>query len=112
MPKPSNDNPMLEDVMALGGNLLSNIFGARHELRAQAKARFGGLSQQLGLVSREEFDAAFAMLAKARDRQEELAARLATIEAKLNLSSAKTPVKTKKSNLPSVKNSDRRPKRG
>jgi len=93
----------VEDMLTLGTGVLSNLAEARHELKAQAKQRAGTVARGLDLVSREEFDVAFAMVAKARDRQEELAARLARIEKHLNLSSGKKPVKTKKINLPSVK---------
>lgn len=93
----------LEDMLTLSTGVLSNLAEARHELKAQAKHRAGAVVRNLDLVSREEFDAAFAMLAKARNAQEDLAARLTRIERHLNLSSAKKSVKTKKTNLPSVK---------
>ena len=98
----------LEDMMTLGSGVLSNLAEARHELKSQARQRAGSVARGLDLVSREEFDAAFAMLAKARNAQEDLAARLARIEAHLNLSkpapkTAKKTVKTPKVNLPSVK---------
>ena len=93
----------LEDIMTLGSGVLSNLAEVRHELKSQARQRAGSVARGLDLVSREEFDAAFAMLAKARDTQEELAKRLEVIETLLNLSSAKKVVKKKKINLPSVK---------
>ena len=96
-----------EDMMTLAGGVLNNLIESRHELKAQARARAGSMARGLDLVTREEFDAAFAMLAKARDMQEDLAARLNRIEAQLGLSSAAKPVKTKKKNLPSVKPSRR-----
>lgn len=97
----------VEDMLTLGSGVLNNLAEARHELKAQARQRVGSVARELDLVSREEFDAAFAMLAKARDMQEDLAARLSQIESHLNLSSGKKPakkmVKTGKKNLPSVK---------
>jgi BMFP domain-containing protein YqiC len=99
---------LIDDIMSLGGNVLGNILGARHEMKAQAKQRMSSLSRQLDLVSRGEFDAAFAMLAKARTMQEELAERLDNLEAKLNLSSGRMSVSAKKRRLPSVKKSNRR----
>lgn len=101
---------LIDDVMALGGNLLGNILGARHEVRAQAEQRFESLAQRFNFVSRSEFDAAFAMLAKARAAQEELRERIGAIEAKLNLSSAAKGRKTAKARLPSVKKDNRRKK--
>ena len=104
---------LLEDMLTLGTGVLSNLAEARHELKAQARQRAGTVARKLDLVSREEFDAAFAMLAKARNVQEELIARLSRIETHLNLSkatpkTAKKTVKTKKTNLPSVKTKKQR----
>jgi BMFP domain-containing protein YqiC len=125
---------LIDDVMALGGNLLGNFLGARHEVRAQAGQRVESLVQRFNLVSRSEFDAAFAMLAKARAMQDELLERLEAIEAKLerslgkrseprersipakagiqkHVSSTTKRAKASKRRLPSVKNSNRRKKR-
>jgi len=97
----------VEDMLTLGTGVLSNLVEARHELKSQAKNRVGSVARGLDLVTREEFDVAFAMLAKARTTQEELSTRLARIEKHLNLSTTKKAapkmVKTKKGNLPSVK---------
>ena len=97
----------VEDMLTLGSGMLSNLSEARHELKAQARQRAGSIARDLDLVSREEFDAAFAMIAKARNAQEDLSARLSRIEIHLNLSSrkggGKNKVKTQKLNLPFVK---------
>lgn len=109
---------LVDDLMTLGNAIVGNALGARHELKAQAKQKLDALTQQLDLVSRAEFDAAFAMLSKARLVQEDLSDRLETIEAHLNLSSGKKTKpaaakakKVMKVNLPSVKNSARKTKR-
>jgi len=102
---------LAEDMAALGGNILGNLLGARHEFKAQAKQRVDQIVRQLDLVTRGEFDAAFAMLAKARLMQEELAERLGKIEAKLNLSSTKKARSATKLNLPSVKKDNRKKRR-
>ena len=103
---------LLDDMLTLGSGMLSQLADARHELKAQAKTRAGSVARELDLVTRDEFDAAFAMLAKARNMQEELASRVARIEAHLNLPSAKSgakkPVKTKKTNLHFVKTKAKR----
>jgi BMFP domain-containing protein YqiC len=97
------DKSFLEDLLALGGDVLSHVADARHELKAHAKSRAEELLRELDLVRRDEFDAAFAMLAKARDAQEDLSARMARIESLLNLLPLKKTVKKKSGNLPSVK---------
>jgi BMFP domain-containing protein YqiC len=97
------DKTLIEDLLALGSDVLSHLAYAQHELKAHAKSRAEEIARELALVSREEFDAAFAMLAKARAIQDDLAARVSQIESFLNLSRRKKTVKTKISNLPSVK---------
>ena len=108
MPAPQN---LIEDMLSLGGSMLGNIMEARHELKAQAKQRVEDVARQLDLVSRDEFDAAFAMLAKARAMQEDLNDRLKVVEAKLNLSSTTMAKKAVKVYLPSVKKAKRGAKR-
>jgi BMFP domain-containing protein YqiC len=102
----------MDDMMALSGNVLGNLLGARHEVKAQAKQHMRGIAKQLNLVSREEFDAAFAMLAKARAMQEDLAMRLDALESQLVVS-RQTGIKRKtKRRLPSFKKSNTRGRRG
>jgi len=98
-----DNHTMIEDLLKLGENALGNILGARHDVGAQAKSGLGRVARKLDLVSREEFDAAFAMIAKARAAQEDMNERLTRIEEKLNIA---PPVKKKnaaKPNLRSVK---------
>ena len=107
----SKSAPLIEDLLTLGGSLFGNLVEARHEIKSQAKTHVDSLARKLDLVSREEFDAAFAMLAKARAMQDDLQERIARVEAKLNMS---TPVKNKtaaKSSLRSVKQGKNRSKR-
>ena len=102
---------LIEDMVTLGGNILGSLLGARHEMKAQAKQRIDNVMRQLDLVTREEFDAAFTMLSKARLLQEELNTRLKLIEDHLKLSSIKARPKAKKGSLPFVKKDKRRYKR-
>lgn len=86
----SRDEPkLIEDLMAMGGNLLGAAFGARHEWGAQARERMESLAHRLNIVSREEFEAARAMIAKARDMQENLNERLGVIESRLGIKPAR-----------------------
>lgn len=102
---------LIDDVLALGGNLVGNLLGARHEVRAQAGQRIESLLQRFNLVSRSEFDAAFAMLAKARAMQDDLHERLEAIEAHLDLSSVSKKKNAKKQHLPFVKKGNRSKRR-
>lgn len=82
----SRDEPkLIEDLMTMGGNLLGAAFGARHEWGAQARERMESLAHRLNIVSREEFEAAMAMIAKARDMQEDLNERLSAVESRLGI---------------------------
>ena len=93
------NHTLIEDMVTLGGNILGSLLGARHEMKAQAKQRIDNVMRQLDLVTREEFDAAFTMLSKARLLQEELNTRLKLIEDHLKLSSIKARPKAKKGSL-------------
>ena len=104
-------SPLLDDLLTLGGSLFGNLVEARHEVKAQAKSHVESLARKLDLVSREEFDAAFAMLAKARLMQDDLHERLERIEAHLHLSSAVKKKNAVKRSLPSVKQGKNRTKR-
>ena len=110
--KPFTDDnqTLISDMLKLSGNVLGNLLGARHEMKAQAKQRMDSLARQLDLVGRREFDAAFAMLAKARAMQDELSERLSVIEAKLNLSSTSGTKSKSKRRLPSLRKSNDRKK--
>ena len=98
---------LIDDMMTLGGTLLGHLVEARHEVKAQVNHQAENWARKLNLVSREEFDAAFAMLAKARVMQEDLSDRLRVIEAKLGLAApkpaAKATPKKPKARLPLVK---------
>lgn len=104
----SKSAPLLDDLLTLGGSLFGNLIEARHEIKNQAKTRGDFLKHKLDLVSREEFDAAFAMLSKTRTMQDDLQERLERIETKLNLSRGAKKKSTTKSSLPSVKHSKKR----
>ncbi len=77
------EKPLLEDLIALGSSVYDSLKEARHDLKSEARKRAHTLTRKLDLVSRNEFDAAFAMLAKIRQQQEDLAARMTKIEARL-----------------------------
>ncbi len=102
----------LEDILHLGAGAVKTLAASRHEVKARARQKAGALVRGLDLVERAEFDAAFAMIATARQAQEDLAARLARIEAHLELkeippskpaSKGKSRVKTSRRRLPNVK---------
>jgi BMFP domain-containing protein YqiC len=107
----SKSSPLIDDLLTLGGSLFGTLAEARHEFRAQAKTRAADLARLLDLVSREEFDATFAMLAKARAAQEDLQERFERIEAQLGLSRPPKKKKAAQRPLPSVKHGKNRKRR-
>ena len=57
--------------------------GARREVETLVRSQFERLMAKMDVVSREEFEAAKEMAAKARTENDALAARIAALEAKL-----------------------------
>src|SRR5580704_13658339 len=102
---------LLDDLLTLGGSLFGNLADARHEFKAQARTHVSDLARKLDLISREEFDAAFAMLAKARLMQDDLQERLEKIEAHMGLSRPSKKKSTSKRPLPSIKQGKKRTRR-
>lgn len=71
----------IEKVLEQIATLVPGTAAARDELRALLSASFNGMVSRMNLVSREEFDAQAALLARAREKLEALEARLAALEA-------------------------------
>ncbi|THD47834.1 MAG: accessory factor UbiK family protein [Bradyrhizobium sp.] len=62
--------------------------GARREVETLVRAQLERLMAGMDVVSREEFEAAKEMAAKARSENETLAARIAALEARLGADKA------------------------
>ena len=77
-----SENPLIADFVKLMNSAAGTFAGMTREAREGARERvkeaFGGLD----FISREEFDAVKEMAAKAREENENLAERLAALEAK------------------------------
>jgi BMFP domain-containing protein YqiC len=78
-----SDNPFLDGL----ARLVTDAAGAAQSVRAEAdtfiRQRLERLVADMDFVPREEFEAVKAMAATARSENENLAARLADLEAKL-----------------------------
>lgn len=79
-----NDNRIFEDLARVASGALSALTGVREEVETRLRDQFQHILDRMNLVRREEFDAVQAMAAKARDEQERLAERLASLEARLD----------------------------
>ena len=91
-------NRLLDDLARVATGALGVAAGMRGEIEARLRDQFEKILTNMDLVTREEFDAVKAMAAKARAEQEDLAARLASLEAQLATAPEppKTPRKTAK----------------
>ena len=76
-----SQNPLISDFVKLANSAAGTLAGmtreAREAARERARETFGGMD----FVSREEFDAVKAMATKAREQAEDLAVRVAALEA-------------------------------
>ena len=77
-----SQNPLIADFVKLANSAAGTFAGmtreARETARERAREAFGGMD----FVTREEFDAVKAIAAKAREQADDLATRVAALEAK------------------------------
>ncbi len=83
-------NPMLDDLARVAAGALGIAAGMRKEAEELLKQRFASIMGSEGFVAREEFEAVKAMAAKARAENDDLQARIVTLEA---AQSRKSPAK-------------------
>jgi hypothetical protein len=78
------DRPrILDDIAGVAGGALSALVGLREEIEAIIRARVEEAIRRLELVRKEELDALAELAANARAGQEDAAARIAALEARL-----------------------------
>lgn len=75
------DNRILDDLARVAGGALGALSSLREEAEAQVRQQFERVLSRMDVVSREEYEAVRAMAAKAREEQETLADRVASLEA-------------------------------
>jgi BMFP domain-containing protein YqiC len=85
------DNRLLDDLARIATGALGALTGVRSEVESRLREQFERVLARMDLVTREEFDAAQAMLAKARLEQENLLQRIEALEAKLGESARSEP---------------------
>lgn len=78
-----SSNRLLDDLAKVASGAASAVAGVREELEGLVRQRVERLIGDLDLVSRDEFDVARAMAAKARAEQEKLEQRVKALEAAL-----------------------------
>lgn len=77
------ENRFFDDFARLAGGAFNALGAFKTEFEGQVRQQVEHLLARMKLVTREEFDATQAMLAKAREEQESLAARVAALEQRL-----------------------------
>ena len=90
-------NPIFDDLARVASGALSAVGGAREEVEARIKEQFQRWLGDMDLVTREEFDVVRDMAQKARQENDVLAARIATLEAALKTPAKKAAPKPSKS---------------
>ena len=77
------ENRFFDDLARVANGAFGAVAGLRTEAETLVKQRFERLLTDMDLVRREEFEAVKAMAARARSEQEDLAIRVAALEAQL-----------------------------
>lgn len=83
-----SSNRFLDDLAKVASGAASAVAGMRDEIEGLVRQRVERLVSDLDLVSRDEFDVAKAMAARARAEQEKLEQRVAALEAALAAANA------------------------
>jgi len=78
-----SNNRLLDDIAKVANGALSAAAGARQEVEQLMQQRLERFLNDQGWVTREEFEAVRDMARKAREAQEDLANRLAELEARM-----------------------------
>ena len=78
-----SENRFFDDIARVANGAFGAVAGLRTEIEAMVKQRLERLLAGMDLVPREEFDAVKAMAARARGEQEDLAIRVAELEARV-----------------------------
>lgn len=78
-----SENPIIADFVKLANSAAGTFAGMTREARDTAREKMKEAMGGVDFVSREEFDAVKDMAAKAREKCDELEAKIAALEAKL-----------------------------
>ena len=78
-----SQNRFFDDMARVAAGAVGALSGVRGEIEARLRDQLERVLAGMDLVSREEFEAARAMAAKARDEQEILLCRIEILEARL-----------------------------
>lgn len=77
------ENRILDDLARVASGALSGVTGVKREVESRLKEQFARILAEMEVVSREEYEVARAMAAKARDEQMTMQERLNRLEAQI-----------------------------
>ena len=77
------DNRLLDDLARMANGALNTLSSLREEIESRVRERVERMLADMDMVPREEFEAVKAMAQTARSEQEDLAARLAELERRM-----------------------------
>ena len=83
-------NRFFDDLAKVANSAAGTVAGMKDEVEQMVRGRVETFIGSMNLVTREEFEVARAMAAKARDEQEKLEKRIVELEAKLKTQKPKT----------------------
>lgn len=78
-----SQNRFFDDVARVASGAIGALAGVRDDIEARLRDQLARALQGMDLVSREEFEAAKAMAAKAREQEEVLIRRIEALEARV-----------------------------
>lgn len=74
---------LFDDLAKVASGAFNTLSGLREEIETRVRERVERFAADMDLVTREELDATKAMAATARAEQEDLAAKVAALEARI-----------------------------
>lgn len=81
-----SQNRFFDDLARVAAGAAGAVSGVKGEIESRLRAQLERVLAGMDLVSRDEFEAVKAMAAKARAEQEDMARRVAELEARLGAS--------------------------
>lgn len=79
----SGREKILDDVARVAGGAVNVLSGVQKQIRDEIRTQIEDVAARLDLVPREDFEKLEAMIAKAREEQEQQNERIAALEKKL-----------------------------
>lgn len=86
-----SQNRFFDDLARVAAGAVGAVSGVKGEIESRLRAQLERVLAGMDLVSRDEFEAVKAMAAKARAEQEDMARRVAELEARLGASAGHDP---------------------